>query len=307
MELGKEPLKKATFKKLEASYVDLSETSCAKSLYNAEKLTSFPQGEYADLQSSKETTGEYMWTGFSTTRKPTLSDYQSLDASDRPETTVYTSPGDKTTKHGTARLGRFHNQAGHGLGKRGPGEGLVIEERKPTCSSFNSGSEKSTSVITLDSRFAVVLGFIITVSVFISIGAAVLAGITFHKASKGSKLQSDREDALKNRTMTIIGKGTSEWRKIYPREKNFHDRFNQASSIEETGNGMVSRFSLFFFGFLCPVCAHGCVCAHAFGNVVLRAKIKKAQKRLSVDIEGWSRFLPSNSQQKVQDTDGNKS
>ena len=264
MELGKEPLKKATFKKLEASCVDFSETSSAKSLYNAEKLTSFPQGEYADLRSSKETTGEYMWTGFSTTRKPTLSDYQSLDVSDRSETTVYTSPGDKTTKHGTAMLKSFHNQSGHNFGKRGPGEGLVIEERKPTCSSFNSASEKSTSVMTLGSRFAVVLGFIITVSVFISVGAAVVAGITFHKASKGSKLQSDREDALQSRTVTLIGKGTSEWRKIYSREKSFHDRFNQASSIDETGNGMVSRFCFFFiFGVLCLyVCMHAYVRMH---------------------------------------------
>ena len=124
--------KNSTLNKLKGSsavFADVSEMSSTKSPIEAEKSTSCPQGEYADLQLSKKTTSGYMSTGFSATRRPTVTDYQSLDVDNRAEGHVYLSPGEKTAKSSRSMDG--HNRVAPGTGERGPELDLDNGEEKP--------------------------------------------------------------------------------------------------------------------------------------------------------------------------------
>ena len=144
-----------------------------------------------------------MSTGFSASGKPTVADYQSLDVNSSSKTNVYLSPRERTDK-GCSPKDR-HNLDSAGPKKRAP-------ERQLNAS-LNSGNGKSTSVVTLDSRCAVVLGFVFTACVVISIGTGVLAGIALQKASVSSpaSLQSSEDDTPQNRTETISAQGKSDW------------------------------------------------------------------------------------------------
>ena len=221
------PAKNSTLNKLKGSsavFADVSEMSSTKSPIQAEKSTSCPQGEYADLQLSEKTTSGYMSIGFSATRRPTVTDHQSLDVDNRAEAHVYLSPGEKTAKSSRSMDG--HNRVAPGAGERGPELDLDNGEEKSKQSSFNSGNGKPTS---RGSRLTVILGFMFAVSVLINVGAGVLAAIAFHKAGDGclyqaslhktsneSLLHASRKDNPQNRTGINNAKGKFNWRNVGP-------------------------------------------------------------------------------------------